>query len=108
MSDLPEFVFCIAHGEMVKLEESVGDNCTGHYYTSRVSLYGVSFEDGEFCCLEDGYAFTPPPDSLFSDMLDYMKTDEWKNWCEENQPDYDEQLAMDLQAISLLEELRNL
>lgn len=94
-----EFVFCIAHQEIVKLERG---SCVGHTYTIQTdSWYGAEIE---MCCLELGYAFCPPPISLFSDT-DRLKTDEWKKWCEDNQPDYDELLISDLQAISLLDEL---
>lgn len=94
-------IWCIKHAEMVKIEE--GD-CVGHTYTVK-GFCGEEGEELEFCFLEDGYAFCPPPVSLFSDT-DYLKTDEWKIWCEDNQPDYDELLVSDLQAVSLLKELR--
>lgn len=99
MSDLPEFVYCISHEEMVRLERGT---CVGHTYTVQTE-FGAELE---MCCLELGYALTPPPASLFSDTLDYVKSEDWKNWCEENQPDYDELLISDLQAVSLMEELR--
>jgi len=96
--DAPEFVWCIEHEQMVKLEHGA---CVGHAYPVETE-FGAEID---FCFLEKGYAFCPPPESLFSDTHGLGKTGVWKVFCQDNQPDYDEQLVMDLQAVSLLEEM---
>ena len=90
-----EIVWCIEHGALVELEQG---NCLGHSYC-------VQTEFGQelyFCCLDGGFAYCPPP--IVEKMNDKTGA-EWLEWCERNQPDYDEQLVMDLQAVSLREEL---
>ncbi len=103
-----EFVYCMEHEEMVKLEQK---NCLGHVFEA-YSEYEIGFSSLEFCCLESGYAYCPPPPSLFSEScwtgeLDDRKLEEWEDWCEENQPSDDETLIYDINAIELREDFEN-
>ena len=96
---MTEFIYCLTHEKMVKLEQGF---CVGHAYEVQTE-HGTEIE---MCCLEEGFAYCPPPPPLFSDHLDYLLSEDWRNWVEDNQPDYDEQLVSDLQAaVSLLSDL---
>lgn len=81
--------------------------CNGH--TDEVI---VTQDDGsqsrEIDCCEFplGFAYSKPPVNIFT-HLDELSVGEWWAWCDDNQPDPDEQLVMDLEAISLKAELES-
>ena len=62
--------------------------------------FNINFEHPEidWCEFPDGWATTPPPESLFSDDLDRGDSTMWAMWSEEYEPDADEMVAINTNA----------
>jgi len=79
-------VFCFEHG--LVFMDKFGE-IKGHYHKSNDPYYD---QDTEFHILHDeDYAMFAPPPSLFEE-LDGMESEQWAQWCRENDPELQEEI----------------